>query len=307
MGKWKLDWWDINAPVVAPNQVRQWAYADAMEFIEAQFGTFSDRMAGLAKRAFAENWIDAEPRKGKQQGGYCMTIRGEESRVMINFEPSFESLQTLAHELGHAYHHLAIGGKTPLQRKTPMALAETASTFCQAVVFNAALEQASGAEKLAMLESSLQDACAYSVDIHSRFEFERSIFEVRKQNELSVSDLKGLMLASQRRTYADGIDHQSLHPYMWAAKIHYYMPDTSYYNWPYTFGMLLSFGLYSRYLDNPKGFVPRYDDLLASTGTATAGDLAGGFGIDINSIEFWRSSLDLCRERIRQFEQLTQL
>jgi len=304
LGKQDLPWWDLYAPVVKGGGVRRWSYDEAAGFIEKHFGAYSKRLAGLASRAFSEEWIDAEPRDGKAQGGYCMTIRGDQSRVMINFEPSFDALQTLAHELGHAYHHFVIAEKTPLQRKTPMALAETASTFCQAIVFNAALEQASGEEKLAMLESSIQDSCSYSLDIHSRYLFERAVFEGRQERDLSVAELKELMLNCQRQTYGDGLDQNHLHPYMWAAKIHYYLSDLSYYNWPYTFGMLFSFGLYRQFQLNPDEFRRKYDDLLGSTGIADAATLAAGFGIDVRSVDFWRSSLDVCRDRIRQFEAL---
>lgn len=305
LGKKSLPWWDLYAPATAGTAARRWSYWEAAEFIQERFAGFSDRLAGLAARAFRENWIDAEPREGKQQGGYCMTIRGEESRVMINFEPSFDALQTLAHELGHAYHHFLLAGRPPLQRKTPMALAETASTFCQAIVFDAALEQASGQEKLSMLESSLQDSCGYTVDIHSRYLFEQEVFERRRTRELGVSEFQDLMLDCQRQTYGEGLDGRHLHPYMWAVKVHYYMPDLAFYNWPYTFGMLFSFGLLKRYLQEPQDFPTRYDELLSSTGVANAADLAGRFGIDIRSIDFWRSSLDVCRDRIRQFEEAT--
>jgi len=301
LNKQALPWWDLHAPI---GNGGGWSYEQAKQFVEEQFAGFSPRMAALAKRAFQEQWIDAEPRTGKQQGGYCMTIRGDESRVMINFDPSFDAVQTLAHELGHAYHHMAIARRTPLQRKTPMALAETASTFCQAVVFNAALEEAPESQKLAMLESSLQDACGYSLDIHSRFLFEKAVFEGRQKRELSVDELKELMLEAQRQTYGDSLDPEAMHPYMWAAKVHYYMADLSYYNWPYTFGMLFAFGLYARWRQEPDGFQGRYDDLLTSTGLFDAAHLASRFGMDIRSVEFWRSSLDVCRGRIQQFKEL---
>lgn len=306
LGKDSLPWWDLYAPMPAEGGPRRWSYTEASDFIRQQFAGYSDRLAGLAARAFEQNWIDAEPRDGKQQGGYCMTVRREESRVMVNFEPSFDALQTLAHELGHAYHHYVVAERTPLQRKTPMALAETASTFCQAIVFNAALKQSAGDERMAMLESSLQDACGYIVDIHGRYLFEKAVFEARRKRELAVSELNELMLDCQRQTYGDGLDNRHLHRYMWAGKVHYYMPDLSFYNWPYTFGMLFSFGLYNRYLQHPASFPAQYDELLSSTGMAGAAELANRFGIDIRSVEFWRSSLDVCRDRIRQFEELSQ-
>ncbi|MBI3970239.1 MAG: oligoendopeptidase F, partial [Chloroflexi bacterium] len=234
---------------------------------------------------------------------FCMPVRGVESRVLLNYEPSFNSVQTLAHELGHAYHNVNLAKRTPIQRETPMPLAETASIFCQTIVTNAAMARTSGAEKLSILEGNLQDACQVVVDIHSRFLFEQRVFERRIERDLTIDELNTLMLEAQRETYGDGLDQEALHPYMWAVKPHYYM-SYPFYNWPYTFGFLFGLGLYARYREDPDQFRAGYDNLLSSTGLESAADLGKRFGMDIRSADFWQSSLEVCRERIREFEAL---
>ena len=92
---------------------------------------------------------------------------------------------------------------------------------------------------------------------------------------------------------------------MWAMKPHYYSTGRSFYNWPYTFGLLFGLGLYARYRADADRFRAGYDDLLASTGLHSAADLAGRFGIDVRSMGFWRASLDVVRQQISQFETLT--
>ena len=91
---------------------------------------------------------------------------------------------------------------------------------------------------------------------------------------------------------------------MWAMKPHYYSTALSFYNYPYTFGLLFGLGLYARYQQQPEGFHAGYDDLLSSTGLADAATLAARFGIDTRSIDFWRSSLDVIRANIQEFEAL---
>lgn len=303
LGKNQLPWWDMFAPVGGREGARHWEYAEAAGFVVDQFGTYADRLAGLARRAFDGGWVDAEPRDGKVDGAFCMGVDKDISRVLLNYEPSFNSVSTLAHELGHAYHNVNLAARTALQRDTPMALAETASIFCQTIVTNAALAGASGPEKLNILENDLQNACQVVVDIHSRFFFEQRVFEGRLKRELSVDELNGLMLQAQRETYGDGLDPDALHPYMWAVKGHYYS-SRSYYNWPYTFGLLFGLGLYAQYRGDADRFRAGYDDLLSSTGLESAGALAQRFGIDVRAAGFWRSSLDVCREQIREFEAL---
>lgn len=296
-----LAWYDLFAPV--GHGAREWSYEDGTQFILEQFGSFSPKLRGLAERAFSEQWIDAEPRAGKAGGAFCMRLRGGESRILSNFKPSFGEVSTLAHELGHAYHNLNLAGRTMLQRSLPMTLAETASTFCQTIAQNAALKKVAAGEQLLILEAALQDSCQVVVDISSRFLFEQLVFERRKQRDLSVDEFKQLMLDAQRETYGDGLDPDLLHPYMWAAKGHYY--GSTFYNYPYMFGLLFGLGLYARYEAEPEAFKAGYDELLSLTGMAGAAELAMRFGIDLRSIDFWRASLVVIRKDIDHFEALT--
>lgn len=302
LGNDTLPWSDLFAPIGEAG--RCWTFAEAISFLETQFGTYSDRMRGLATRASKECWIDAEPKDGKRGGAYCIHLRGDESRIFMNFAPSFDSVETLAHELGHAYHNLNEADLTVLQRRTPATFAETASTFCETLIRQAVFANGDPSDHLLVLEQSLQGSCQVVVDITSRFLFERAVFERRKERELSVDELNQIMLDAQRETYGDGLDPDLLHPYMWAVKGHYYIPGFSFYNFPYMFGLLFGIGLYARYRDDPEGFRTGYDDLLASTGQADSNDLADRFGINLTDTLFWRSSLDVIRADIDLFEQL---
>jgi oligoendopeptidase F len=134
--------------------------------------------------------------------------------------------------------------------------------------------------------------------------FEQAVFEQRKERELSIDEFNEIMLKAQKETYAEALDPDRLHPYMWAAKPHYYSKGRSFYNYPYMFGLLFGLGLYAQYQDDPEGFKAGYDDLLSSTGLGGAAELAGRFGIDVRKGEFWRSSLAVVRSDIDQFEQL---
>ncbi len=304
LGLEKLAWYDMFAPVGM--ETKTWDYEEAKTFIVEKFGKYSQRLANFAARAFSENWIDAEPRSGKVDGAYCISLRKDESRVFANFKPSFGGVSTLAHELGHGYHNLTLAHCTELQKDIPMTLAETASIFCETIIGHAALTNADPQEQIMILEMSLQGSCQVVVDITSRFLLESRVLERRKQRELSIDELNELMLEAQKETYGDGLDESLLHPYMWAVKPHYYSSSISFYNYPYMFGLLFGLGLYARYQQDAETFKTGYDDLLASTGLGDAATLAARFGIDIHSTDFWRSSLDIVRQDIARFEQLTQ-
>ncbi|HEY7976307.1 MAG TPA: M3 family oligoendopeptidase, partial [Ktedonobacterales bacterium] len=223
LGLERLAWYDLFAPVGGSG--RPWSFAEGESFIVQRFGSYSPRLSEFAARAFAQRWIDAEPRPGKEDGAFCMPIWRDESRVMANFKPSFDGVSTLAHELGHGYHNMLLSTRAMLQRETPMTLAETASIFCETIIKHAALADAQPDDQIELLEASLQGQCQVVVDITSRFLFEQAVFDQRRDRELSIQELCELMLQAQRDTYGDGLDETSLHPYMWAVKSHYYSPS----------------------------------------------------------------------------------
>ncbi len=304
LGKPALAWWDLWAPV--GRLERRYSWTEAKDFILEQFGTFSDRLEGLARYAYQSNWIDAEPRDGKRAGAFCMRLpTAKESRVLCNFDGSLEQVTTIAHELGHAYHNEMQKDKTPLQRRTPMTLAETASIFTQAIVTDAALAQATTAdEELAILETDLIDASQVIVDIYSRYLFESDVFERREQAELSADDFCEILTRAQQETYGEALDPEYLHQYMWTWKPHYYIPSLSFYNFPYAFGLLFGLGLYAIYQERGSDFLDDYDALLSSTGEGTAADLAGRFSINLKEPAFWEGSLKVIEGRIDRYVAL---
>lgn len=301
-----LAWYDLMAPL--SHSERHFTFAEAEQFVIEQFGTFSPNLAEFARRAFVQNWVDAEPRSGKRGGAFCMGVPAvKESRVLMNYDGSFDSVSTLAHELGHAFHGHCFyaANKTLLNTNSPMTLNETASIFCETIITDAALAKATSvAEELSILETYLIGATQVVVDISSRFLFEKEVFERRAQAELSAEDFCEIMLRAQAETYGDGLQAELRHAYMWTWKPHYYRAELSFYNYPYAFGMLFGLGLYSIYQQRGAAFVADYENLLANTGSATVTELAGRFGIDVRSPAFWEGSLKVIEKRIDRYCEL---
>lgn len=295
-----LPWWDLFAPLpVAPGTV---TWGEGVDLVKRAFAGYSPQLGSLVDRAIAERWIDAAPRDGKVGGAFCMPFIGGRSLVLLNWSGSVDSVQTTAHELGHAYHNTTLAERTYLQRRLPMALAETASIFCETLMVEHGLATLDGAERLALLDVDLQGAAQVVVDIQSRFLFETEVFARRQRRTLGVNELNEIMLASQSDAYGDGLDQQTAHPYMWLLKPHYY--SSHFYNWPYTYGLLFGLGLYSCYQDDPERFRSGYDNLLSRAGMDTAEELGQAFGLDVTDTTFWTASLDVLRHRVADYDTL---
>lgn len=299
-----LPFYDLFAPIGESS--RRFTIEESKEFLLENFKGFSEDLAEMTEEAYENNYIDFLPRKGKVGGAFCSNLPFiKQSRILTNFSGSLSDVVTIAHELGHAYHGLHIENHRVLNQEYSMPVAETASTFNENIVMNTVINEASDAEKVALLESQLQDTTQIIVDIYSRYLFEASVFENREKSFMFSKDLEQLMLDAQKEAYGDGLDPDAMHPYMWACKPHYYSSGLSFYNFPYAFGGLFSKGLYAIYQEQPEGFVEKYQELLRATTVTSAEDTAKVLGVDVEDSAFWKKALAQVADNIEQFIALT--
>lgn len=284
----------------------EFSYEEAQKFVVENFYSFSKELGELAETAFNNEWIDVYPRKGKRSGAFCSNLHYiKESRVLTNFGGGLKDVITLSHELGHAYHGKCIQRGDILNSRYPMPLAETASTFCETIVKKAAIRKASEEEAFVILETELQGATQIIVDIYSRFLFEKEVFDRRRSGTLSSKELQDIMVWAQKEAYGEGLDQDYLHPFMWICKSHYYRTGLSFYNFPYAFGLLFAKGLYAKYLEMGEPFVEIYNKLLEITGSKNIEEVTKLVDIDVEDISFWRGSLEVLKDDINKFIELS--
>ena len=295
-----LPFYDLFAPV--GNSDIKFTYEQAQEFIIKVFSEFSAELADFAKNMFSSRHIDVMPHSGKVGGAFSEDIHSiSQSRILTNFTGHFDDVVTLAHEIGHSYHSSLLYNESEINSFYPMPIAETASTFCETLIFNSAADILDDTAGTAVLETNISGTAQTIVDIYSRFIFEDTVFSRLKNGTLSCAELCRIMLDSQKKAYGSGLDENYLHPYMWACKPHYYDADFNYYNFPYAFGILLSKGLYALYMQERKNFVPLYKKLLSVTGKMSLEDVTMTAGIDITDRSFWLKSFDIIENEINAF------
>ena len=307
LGLPRLGFQDLMAPLPRPDAARI-PWADGCARVQEAFGAAYPALRELAARSLADRWIDWSPRQGKRPGGFCTSspLIGQ-SRIFMTYHGALGDVQTLAHELGHAFHNWLMRDMRTWARRYPMTLAETASTFAEELVLEATLARGdtSAEERAAILDARLQDASAFLLNIPTRFDFERAVYEEREAGELPVSRLRQLMTDAQRQNYGDALDGEQLDPWFWASKLHFYITGVSFYNFPYTFGWLFSRAISARFRAEGPAFLPRYEALLRATGSAPAEDVArDALGVDLRDGRFWDAGIDLVEEDLRAFEAL---
>ena len=299
LGLERLEWYDMFAPVGDASM--SFTFEEAKALIIDAYSSFSPEVGEFIKNALDSHWVDPEAHEGKIGGAYDIFFpKKKESRVMMNWEGTYDSVSTLAHELGHAYHDSVVKNYPSSQRSYPMTLAETASIFGETVIFQEVLKKADKDQQLSLIEAYVQGACQVCVDILSRFYFERSAFEARKDGEVTADDFSAMMLKAQEDTYGDGLGVK--HQYMWAVKGHYYNEGFSFYNYPYAFGQLFALGLFAS-KDSAPDFPKHYKEVLSMTGRFEAKEVAAAAGCDIEDKEFWKKGISVIAGYIEKMKE----
>lgn len=306
LGRNKMYWHNLWAPVM--NEDRKMTYDEAADFIIKQFHKFGPQLGQFTERAFQEGWIDAENRSNKRLSGFCVGFPlSEQSRVLLNYDGTMINVATIAHELGHAFHFHAMQEVEGLNRQYAMNVAETASTFAEMIVFDGALKEANTvSEKLSILEEKIKRSVMNFMNIHARFLFETRFYEERKKGFVSPKRLSELMETALHEGYADAL--YDVQPHYWAAVPHFYITDTPFYNFPYTFGYLFSLSLYAKAVEEGAEFEKNYMSLLRDSGSMSAEDLVHKhIGEDITAEAFWEKGIALCMKDVEEFVRLSNI
>ncbi|WP_164669509.1 M3 family oligoendopeptidase [Virgibacillus doumboii] len=306
LGETKLSAYNFWAPVIESKQ--QIDYKKAVDFVCKHLSRFGPELENFTINAFEKGWIESENRLNKSAAAFCASfpLTGE-SRVFMTFGGTIKDVLALTHELGHAFHNHAMKTVDGLSKQYPMSLAETASTFSEMILLDAAIkETSSNEEKLFLLDEKLKRSVMNFMNIHSRFLFEKDFYEERKEGYVSPSRINDLMKAAIDKGYDGSLGNVPIHSWAWTP--HYYITKAPFYNFPYTFGYLFALSLYEKAKEKGKEFEKDYLALLRDSGRMSVEDLVSKhLGEDITSETFWEKGLNLCIKDVEEFIQLSEL
>lgn len=302
-----IAWYDLGAPLDLPEQERI-TWEDAQSIIINAFSKSYPHLGIFLQEAFQKKWIEFSPRQGKRPGAFCTgSLLTRESRVYMTYKGSIGDILTLAHEVGHAFHSRVMKDVRSYAHLYPMTLAETASTFGEMILIDGILEDPNvkAPQKALILDMEINHGAIYLMDIFVRFEFEKRFYEERKNGEVSVSRFKELMIDTQKKIFGNTIEKGGEDPFFWVSKLHFYIPDVEFYNFPYTFGFLLSRGLYAMFKKEGKDFLPKYEYFLELTGSDTAENVAKkSIGVNLEKPDFWEQSIISLTDRLKKLQKI---
>jgi oligoendopeptidase F len=302
-GKKRLPHWDRNAPLPKVT-TRSIAWSEAQETVLGAYGAFSPKMAAIAERFFANNWIDAPVRPGKAPGAFAHpTVPSAHPYVLLNYQGKPRDVMTLAHELGHGVHQVLAAPNGALMAPTPLTLAETASVFGEMLTFRKLLAgTADKKQRKAMLAAKVEDMINTVVRQVAFYTFERKVHGERRSGELTAERLNAIWLEVQAESLGPAIDLRPGYETFWSYIPHFV--HSPFYVYAYAFGDCLVNSLYAVYERAAEGFAERYLAMLAAGGTKYHAELLKPFGLDARDAAFWQKGLSVIEAMIVELEGL---
>ncbi len=293
---------DRYAPLFQTEEKVEWE--KGKQIVLESFGEFSSEMQRRANEFFDQNWIDAEPRKGKQGGAFCMYVTPDTHPfVMQNYMNKIDDVMTLAHELGHGVHASLSREQSYFNFHGTLPLAELASTFGEMIVFEKVVADASTKDKLALYAGKIEGIFATVFRQAAMFSFEQRAHQTRRaEGELTPEQFGEIWHEELQAMFGDSVKLGDQHRLWWSYVGHFiYAP---FYVYAYSFGELLVLSLYEMAKQEGPSFAGRYVDVLKLGGSKTPQELMELVGVDLRSEAFWKGGFEAMEKLVAEFEVL---
>lgn len=293
---------DRYAPLFESEEPVDWDSARAI--VLNAFGSFSAEMERRAREFFDENWIDAEPRKGKQGGAFCSYNTPDTHPVVFqSFLNKPDDVMTLAHELGHGVHASLSRAQTYFNFHGTLPLAELASTFGEMLVFESLVREASVKDKLALYADKIEGVFATVFRQAAMFSFEKRMHEERRAaGELPPDRFGDLWQDEMQAMFGDSVKLGDQHRLWWSYVGHFIFAP--FYVYAYSFGELLVLSLYQMAKAEGPTFADKYIAMLRAGGSLSPTDLMKSVGVDLHSAAFWQGGIVAMENLVAEFERL---
>lgn len=302
LGLDKLTHIDRYAPLFDAVEQVDWERGKAI--VLDSFGGFSDEMRSRAAEFFDESWVDAEPRKGKTGGAFCMYVTPDtHPYVLMSYLNKMDDVMTLAHELGHGVHASLSRAQNYVNFHGTLPLAELASTFGEMLVFERVTADATPKDKIALYAEKIEGIFATVFRQAAMFQFEQAVHAKRREEgELTAEEFGEIWHEKLQEMFGNSIELGEQHKHWWSYISHFFA--VPFYVYAYSFGELLALSLYQMAKLDPASFEPKYIELLRLGGSQTPQELMATVGVDLNSQAFWDGGFDVIERLVSSFESL---
>ncbi|UCE29525.1 MAG: M3 family oligoendopeptidase [Candidatus Bathyarchaeota archaeon] len=278
-------------------------YSDAVDLVLDAYSAFHPKLGELARRVFTQDHVDSEIRKGKMSGAYCMSITPKIiPYVLLNYTGSISHVMAIGHEVGHALHTMLATNHSQLTYHSHTPLAEIASIFGELLLSEKLMEEEKDAQvrqdMLVLILSELYGTIPRQAGFTM---FEKDAHSAVDKGA-TVDKLADLYFSGLRTQFGNAVHVPKEFKWEWLTIPHIY--QYPFYCWTYSFGNLVTLGLYNKFKEEGESFKPKYVKLLSYGGSESPEKILNEVGVNIRSEKFWQGGFNIIKEMIDRLRKL---
>ncbi len=281
----------------------KFTYEQAMDIIRDATKYFGQEYTDTLSQAQQQRWIDVMPNKNKNSGAFSWGAYGHKPVLMLNFDGTYNSVSTLAHELGHSMHSYFSDKNNPyFKAGYTIFCAEVASTVNEILLVEYMLSHEKSKATRAYYLEDLLSSINSTIFRQTMFsEFEDFVHKSAEQSKpLSSKVLNEYYFKLNKEYFGNKVDIVEEIKYEWSRIPHFY---NAYYVYKYATGMISAITIVKRILDGEKDAVSNYFKFLSGGCSDTPTELLKKGGVDLtnqstynNFIEYLDSLVDRLQE-----------
>ncbi len=281
---------------------KKFDFLSSVELLRDVFGKIDPEYRKIFEQFLEKGQIDVLPKKGKRGGAYCSDMADLPTYVLLNHVDSVNSLETLAHEMGHAFHSEMSKGQPVLYRDYTISTAEVASTFFEQAASEEMKKTLSPKEKIIMLHNRIRGDVTTIFRQVACFNFEKDLHDkIRKEGKVSAEDLAVLMNKHLKSYLGDAVELAEDDGYQFVSWMHI---RRFFYVYTYAYGQLISRALYENYKKD-SSYGEKIKQFLKAGGSMSPEEIFKSIGIDTSKPAFFEAGLKSIERDIERLEKLT--
>ncbi len=274
----------------------------AVKIVRETFGSLDPQYADIFDRLLNNGQVDVAPKKGKSGGAFCAGGANVPTFVLLNHIDNFESLKTLAHEMGHAIHTERAKSQRPLYEGYPISTAETASTFFEAAALHRVIESLQPEERVIALHDTVQDNIATVFRQVACFRFEQALHaEIRRDGYVPKERIAEIMNEHTASYLGPAVELEPSDGYFFVTWSHV---RRFFYVYTYAYGQLISKALLAKVEKDPH-FIKKVDGFFTSGESKSPYDIFKSCGLDTKKPDIFLDGLASIERDVAELERLT--
>ena len=302
LGLDEMHMYDLHVDLIKEKQ-KDIPFDEGKKIIFEALKPLGNKYLNDLEKAFSEKWIDIYPSKGKRSGAYSWGCYDSYPYLLLNYNDTIDSVNTMIHELGHSMHSYYSKSQNYIDHNYPIFLAEIASTVNEVLLNSYLYKNAETKEEKILYLTEFLDKVRTTIYRQTMFaEFEMIMHDKEANGvPLTEEEFSNTYYELNKLYYGDNVVSDEDIRYEWSRIPHFY---TSFYVYKYATGLSSAIAIASDILEGKEGAVDKYIEFLSSGGSNYPLNILKRTGVDMTKPEPIIKSINMFREKLEELKKL---